>query len=122
MFELPLQVLPVSQIVERGTQWLVDTFSGFFDFITVYGTRFLEPLAAEAQAWLFVYPKRVALVSEYIAAFGRGNVRTIVWAGPQADWHDYKGCFTGWNVETTNADEVGGKAWELIATAKKVPE
>lgn len=89
---------------------------------TVYGTRFLEPLAAEAQAWLFVYPKRVALVSEYIAAFGRGNVRTIVWAGPQADWHDYKGYFTGWNVETTNADEVGGKAWELIATAKKVPE
>lgn len=42
MFELPLQVLPVSQIVERGTQWLVDTFSGFFDFITVYGTRFMD--------------------------------------------------------------------------------
>ena len=42
MFELPLQVLPVSQMVEKATQWLVDTFSGFFDFITVYGSRFMD--------------------------------------------------------------------------------
>lgn len=41
MFELPLKQLPVSEIVEKATQWLVDSFSGFFDFITVYGSRFM---------------------------------------------------------------------------------
>lgn len=86
----------------------------------VHGSRFLEPLAAEAEAWLFVYPRRVGLVNEYIAAHGRDNVQTIIWIGPQADWDDYKGCFAaGWNVHTHGADEVGGKAWEMIATAKR---
>ena len=42
MFELPLQVLPVSEVIEKATQWLVDTFSGFFDFVTVYGSRFMS--------------------------------------------------------------------------------
>lgn len=42
MFELPLQQLPVSEIVEQATQWLVDTFSGFFSFITFYGSRFMS--------------------------------------------------------------------------------
>lgn len=42
MFELPLQELPVSEIVETATQWLVDTFSGFFNFITLYGSRFMS--------------------------------------------------------------------------------
>lgn len=42
MFELPLQQLPVSEIVEQATQWLVDTFSGFFSFITLYGSRFMS--------------------------------------------------------------------------------
>lgn len=41
MFELPLKQLPVSELVEKATQWLVDSFSGFFDFITVYGSRFM---------------------------------------------------------------------------------
>lgn len=86
----------------------------------VHGTRFLEPLAAEAQAWLFVYPRRVGLVSEYMAEYGHGSVQTIVWVGPQADWDDYKGCFTAsWDVRIQNADEVGGKAWETVAVAKK---
>lgn len=87
---------------------------------TVYGTRFLDPLAAQALAWLFVYPKRVELVSEYVTAYGRDRVQTIIWAGPQADWDHCKGCFqTGWDVHTQGADQVGGKAWELIALAKK---
>ena len=86
----------------------------------VHGTRFLDPLAAEASAWLFVYPRRVGLVSEYVADFGRHAVQTIVWLGPHADWDDYKACFAaGWDVQTQGADEVGGKPWELIATARK---
>lgn len=86
----------------------------------VHGTRFHEPLAAEAGAWLFVYPRRVGLVSEYMTAYDHEAVQSIIWIGPQADWDDYKGCFVaGWDVHIQSADVVGGKAWELIATAKR---
>lgn len=91
----------------------------------VIGSRFLEPLADEAAAWLFVYPKRVGLVEEYIRSHGKGNVRHIIWIGPKADWADYEGCFavaagdTVWNVKTQSADVVGGTSWEMIAIARK---
>lgn len=87
----------------------------------VHGTRFLEPLAAEATTWLFVYPRRVGLVQEYMAEHGEGEVRKIVWAGPKTDWDDYKGCFAGWEVEEKSADELGGRAWELVAVATRMP-
>jgi len=87
---------------------------------TVHGTRFLEPLAEAAATWLFVYPRRVGLLGEYMDEYGESNVSQIIWIGPQADWHDYKGCFEEWKVHTRNADEVGGRAWELIAVADKV--
>jgi hypothetical protein len=92
---------------------------------TVAGTRFLDPSAKEAGAWLFVYPKRVGLVDEYIDTYGNGHVETVIWAGPKADWADYRGCFEEqrhgiqWDVEIKSADEIGGRAWELIAVARK---
>lgn len=85
----------------------------------VLGTRFLEPLAEDAATWLFVYPRRVGLVSEYLAAHGRGAVRMVVWIGPQADWSEYESCFAGWAVQKESANEVGGRAWELIAVARR---
>ena len=85
----------------------------------VRGTRFHEPLAAEAEAWLIVYPRRTGLVNEYLTTYGNGVVQKIIWIGPRADWDDYKPCFAEWEVHTESADEVGGKAWELIATAKR---
>lgn len=86
---------------------------------TVNGTRFLEPLTARATTWLFVYPRRVGLVKEYMAAYGEGSVERIIWAGPRADWDDYKTCFTGWHLHEQEAGAVGGHAWELIAVASK---
>jgi hypothetical protein len=84
----------------------------------VHGSRFLEPLAAEAPTWLFIYPRRVGLLAEYMSEYGRGQVDRIVWAGPQADWDDYKACFgEEWTVQTQSADEAGGRAWELLAVA-----
>ncbi|EAT86622.1 hypothetical protein SNOG_05558 [Parastagonospora nodorum SN15] len=71
----------------------------------VHGTRFLEPLAAEAATWLFVYPRRVGLVNEYLHEYGQGIVETIIWIGPQADWADYIQCFARWDVQIHNADE-----------------
>jgi hypothetical protein len=90
---------------------------------TVHGSRTLDPLAAEADVLLFVYPRRVALVSEYMAAHGCGNLHTIIWAGPHGDWDDYKSCFAaGWEVRTQSAQEVGGKPWDLLAVARRLPE
>ena len=85
----------------------------------VHGTRFLEPLAAEATTWLFVYPRRVGLVREYIAQYGHDSVEKVIWAGPKSDWDDYKACFAGWTVEEQSAEQIGGRAWELIAVAHK---
>jgi hypothetical protein len=85
----------------------------------VHGTRFLEPLAAEVSTWLFIYPRRAGLLREYLAEHGADNVKTVIWAGPQADWEDYKACFAGWHVDEQSADRVGGRAWELIAVANR---
>jgi hypothetical protein len=84
----------------------------------VYGTRFLDPLAAEAAMWLFVYPRRAGLISEYLKTYGQGMVQRIIWIGPQADWDDYSGCFSGWDVQLQSANEVGGRAWDMIAMLK----
>jgi hypothetical protein len=89
---------------------------------TVPGTRFLAQVAVESTVWLFVYPRRVALVDEYLATHGEGDVNKVVWIGPTVDWEDYKGCFERqWDVQITRADDVGGRAWELIAVATKLP-
>ena len=87
---------------------------------TVAGSRFLEPLALEAQAWMFVYPRRVGLVEQYLSEYARrdGKVQTVLWIGPTADWEDYKGCFDEWDVDAKSADAVGGRPWEVIAIAR----
>ncbi|KAK7180403.1 hypothetical protein DPSP01_001820 [Paraphaeosphaeria sporulosa] len=85
----------------------------------VAGSRFLEPLAAEAEAWMFVYPRRVGLVEEYLHEYGARKLRVVVWVGPTADWEDYKGVFGGWEVDVQGADKVGGRAWEIVAVARK---
>jgi len=88
----------------------------------VSGTRFLHPSAAEAATWLFVYPRRVAIIDEYLEAHGQGHMRTVIWVGPRADWDDYKSCFNEeWQVDVRSADETGGRPWELIAIANKLP-
>jgi hypothetical protein len=85
---------------------------------TVQGTRFLEPLAAVATTWLFVYPRRVGLVSEYMDAYGRDKVEHIVWVGPQADWDEYRNCFVDWTVQVQSAGEFGGRSWDVICSAQ----
>lgn len=87
---------------------------------SVHGSRFLEPLAADAVMWLFVYPRRPGLLLEYLAQYGTGCVEKIVWIGPQADWEDYAVCFVHWHVKTYGADKIGGRVWELITVATKV--
>lgn len=86
---------------------------------TVAGSRFLEPLAGDAEAWMFVYPRRVGLIEQYLGEYGEAKVQVCVWIGPTADWDDYKGVFVDWDVEMRGADEIGGRAWEVVAVARK---
>ncbi|KAK2049957.1 hypothetical protein LZ31DRAFT_256147 [Colletotrichum somersetense] len=96
---------------------------------TVPGTWALDPLAAEARAWVFVYPKQVALVRGYVAEFvsgagGRGcAVETVVYVGPRRDWDDFRAAFDGlmasfevWDEDRMEA--VGGRAWECVAIVR----
>ncbi|KAF1917789.1 hypothetical protein BDU57DRAFT_514238 [Ampelomyces quisqualis] len=85
---------------------------------TVQGTRFLEPLAAAATTWLFVYPRRVGLLREYMDAFGRDKVGHITWVGPQADWDVYRDCLVDWTVQVQSAGECGGRPWDVICSAQ----
>ncbi|KAK1976649.1 hypothetical protein LZ30DRAFT_785448 [Colletotrichum cereale] len=90
---------------------------------TVPGTWALDPLAGEARAWVFVYPKQVALVRGYAAAFEGGAVETVVYVGPRRDWDDFWAAFEGfagdvevWDEERMEA--VGGRAWECVAIVR----
>ncbi|KAL0941648.1 uncharacterized protein CTRU02_204411 [Colletotrichum truncatum] len=96
---------------------------------TVPGTWALDPLASEAGAWLFVYPKQVALVKEYMAALfdndGGGSPETVIYIGPRMDWDDFKGAFERPGVGTIELwseermEEVGGRAWECVAVMRR---
>ncbi|KAK2058619.1 hypothetical protein LY76DRAFT_493401, partial [Colletotrichum caudatum] len=90
---------------------------------TVPGTWALDPLAAEARAWLFVYPKQVALVRGYVAEFASGAVETVVYVGPRRDWDDFRAAFEGVaaGVEVWDGgrmEAVGGRAWECVAVVR----
>lgn len=56
---------------------------------TVPGSFAVSPMARDAKAWLFIYPRDPRLLAKYLDQFGDGNVAVIVWAGPQNDWPDY---------------------------------
>lgn len=86
----------------------------------VTGTYSIDPLAAEAGAWLFVYPRSVQLVQAYISSHGKGAMDVIMWIGPAADWADYMVCFgNNWALQVLSADELGGRAWETVAVATR---
>ncbi|KAF2746741.1 hypothetical protein M011DRAFT_403987 [Sporormia fimetaria CBS 119925] len=92
----------------------------------VPGSRFMDSLAEQASVWMFVYPKRVGLITDYISRHGAGNLKAIIWMGPRADWEDYRVCFAtrtqalSWSVDAKSADQAGGAAWEMVAVATKL--
>ncbi|KAF9871157.1 hypothetical protein CkaCkLH20_11326 [Colletotrichum karsti] len=91
---------------------------------TVAGTWALEPLAKEAGAWVFVYPKQVALVRAYMATLtaAGGGPETVVYVGPRMDWDEFGAAFEGkgevevWSEQ--RMEEVGGRAWECVAVLR----
>ncbi|KAJ8076408.1 hypothetical protein PM082_000831 [Marasmius tenuissimus] len=90
----------------------------------VQGTWALDPLSKAAKAWLFVYPKRVGLIEEYLNAHKTDGVQTVVWNGPRRDWEEFSTAFATspsedielWDEERIEA--AGGRAWECIAIVR----
>jgi hypothetical protein len=110
---------PSMRIVGVEVEPSPNVYLGAAHHCTVQGTRFLEPLAAVAATWLFVYPRRVGLISEYLDEYGRGKVGHIIWVGPQADWDEYRSCFAGWTVQVQSAGDFGGRPWDVICSAQR---
>ncbi|KXH45045.1 hypothetical protein CSIM01_01174 [Colletotrichum simmondsii] len=92
---------------------------------TVPGTWALDPAAAEAKAWMFVYPKQAALVRKYMEAFASSNssekgvVETVLYVGPRMDWDDFRGALEPFAESVDVWDEermegVGGRGWECV--------
>ncbi|KAH0429730.1 hypothetical protein CcaCcLH18_08273 [Colletotrichum camelliae] len=92
---------------------------------TVPGTWAVEGLARVAAAWVFVYPKQVALVREYMKLFVEGpGPQVVVYIGPRMDWGDFGGALEGDGREVevwgeARMEEVGGRGWEVVAVARR---
>ncbi|KXH41302.1 hypothetical protein CNYM01_12060 [Colletotrichum nymphaeae SA-01] len=100
---------------------------------TVPGTWALDPAAAEAKAWMFVYPKQVALVRKYMeSAFASSSsgsaekaaaVETVLYVGPRMDWDDFRSALEPYAESVEVWDEermegVGGQGWECVVRVR----
>lgn len=79
----------------------------------VSGYRDLCNLAADAKAWMFVYPSDVWLLQEYVQAFGGQKCHLIIWIGPRADQLESEFFGAMWLKE--DFEECGLKDYETMA-------
>ncbi|KAL4956798.1 hypothetical protein BDW69DRAFT_68074 [Aspergillus filifer] len=89
---------------------------------TVAGTWDLLPRAAQAKAWMFVYPREPKLVTKYIETYeNEGKVEMLLWLGPRADWPDYEGCLKdSVFCDLSIQDQDGGLAeFEMLVVARR---
>ncbi|KAL3463259.1 hypothetical protein BJX64DRAFT_287514 [Aspergillus heterothallicus] len=92
------------------------------DMNVVTGTWDLCSRAAQAKAWIFVYPREPKLVKRYIEVFGGGDVDQILWLGPKMDWADYEGCFEQSvfrDVKVYEGESIGGAEFEMVVVLRK---
>ncbi|CEN62432.1 hypothetical protein ASPCAL09066 [Aspergillus calidoustus] len=92
------------------------------DMNFVTGTWELCSRAAQAKAWMFVYPREPKLLMKYIETYGGGEVAEILWLGPKVDWSDYEGCFeqSGFkDVGIYEGGNIGGAEFEVLAVVRK---
>ncbi|KAI4199408.1 MAG: hypothetical protein LQ350_004633 [Teloschistes chrysophthalmus] len=93
-------------------------------------TSFAEE-AGEAEAWLFIYPRILSLVCQYLDRFDGGanrengaerkKVRAIIFIGPRADIDEFEdgwGADGGWKKEVV--EENGLKGYEGFVVWRRV--
>ncbi|KAL5335364.1 hypothetical protein BJX70DRAFT_326976 [Aspergillus crustosus] len=87
------------------------------DINTVSGTWDLLPRAAQAKAWVFVYPREPKLVTKYIEMYGN-EVELILWLGPRADWADYECSFGNFGLDVQKG--VGEAEFEMLVVIRRI--
>lgn len=66
----PITQLPVAEWIDLAVQWLISTFSGLFNFITVYGSMFMDAIGS----FLAIFPPILfILVIALVAYFARNR-------------------------------------------------
>lgn len=84
----------------------------------VSGYRDLCGLAADASAWMFIYPRDASLLQKYVQAFGHRKCELIIWIGPKAD--ELETDFLGEKWIKEDFEECGLKEYETIALWRRV--
>ena len=64
----PISQLPVAEWVDLAVQWIISTFAGLFNFITVYGSMFMDAIRT---ILAFLPPFAFILLVAVIAYFAR---------------------------------------------------
>ena len=85
----------------------------------VNGYRDLCKLAAEASAWMFIYPRDIWLLQKYVQAFGDQKCVLIIWVGPRADQLGSRFFGEMWIKESL--EECGLKDYETMALWRRHP-
>ncbi|KAF1981470.1 hypothetical protein K402DRAFT_398452 [Aulographum hederae CBS 113979] len=92
----------------------------------VDGTRHLHQRAADATAWIFVYPRDPQLPIRYMKEYGSSRVETIHWLGPKADWQDFEKLVRNLGDATFSPPTVEDgfliSEWEVYGTVSKHAE
>ncbi|KAI4089367.1 MAG: hypothetical protein L6R37_008056 [Teloschistes peruensis] len=96
-------------------------------------STFFAEEAGEAEVWMFIYPRTLSLVCQYLDRFdggaNRGNgagrrkakVRAIIFIGPRADIDEFEewwGADGGWKKEVI--EENGLKEYEVLVVWRSV--
>lgn len=86
---------------------------------TVSGTWDLCALAANATAWIFVYPREFSLVRKYLQNFGMAAVQLLIFLGPKADVFEMESLMENrtWKMEAI--EQCGTSQYEALLVWKK---
>lgn len=87
----------------------------------VKGYRDLCSLAADASAWMFIYPRDPWLIQKYVQHFGDRKCELIIWIGPKADFPKIGKDFLGKMWIIGDYEECGLKNYEIMALWRRDP-
>ena len=87
----------------------------------VNGSRDLCSLAADASAWMFIYPRDTWLMQKYVQHFGVQKCELIIWIGPKADHPNIEKDLLGKVWIKEEFEDCGLKDYEIMALWRRNP-
>ena len=87
----------------------------------VNGYRDLCNLAADASAWMFIYPRDPWLIQKYVQHFGDRKCELIIWIGPKADIPKIENDFLGQMWIKEDYEDRGLKDYEVMVLWRRDP-